>query len=104
MYKQTAIDIDSMFKLRLNLTLYPTFFRYFLISSQLWLETIYLIGEDMEEVWTTKSSSFSKPITHLLNTSIIRYMLFKLRSYSIFIKILDKAIYIFISLKRVLPI
>jgi len=52
----------------------------------------------------TKSSSFSKPITHLSSTLIIKYILFKLRFYNIFIKILNKVIYIFTSLKRVLLI
>jgi len=51
-----------------------------------------------------KSSSFGKLIMHLSSILIIKYMLFKLRFYNIFIKILDRVTYVFASLKRVLPI
>jgi len=73
------------------------------MSGQLRLETIYLTQEDADNCFTTKLSSFSKLVTYLSSALIIRYVVFRLGSYSTSIKISARATQAFVSLNRVLP-
>jgi hypothetical protein len=51
----------------------------------------------------TKSNSFGKPTMHSSSASITRYVMSKLESCRILVKISDRVTQVFVSLKRALP-
>jgi len=52
---------------------------------------IHLTYRDTDDIWTIKSKSFGKLAMHSSSALMIRYVLFKLGSCRIFLKISDKA-------------
>src|SRR5690349_9501134 len=103
MYKWTALETDSAFSSRHSLTLYPVLPRYSSMSGELRLETTHLTREDADDFWAMKSNSFGKSAMHSSSASTIKYVLFKLESCRMFVKISDKATQAFASSKSALP-
>ena len=95
-------ETDFSLSSRHSLTFCAKVSRSFLILSQLRLETIYLI-QDIHEVCTIKSNNFGKSATYSSSALMIKYMLSKLGSRRMLVKISDKVTQAFASSKSVLP-
>lgn len=73
-----------------------------LILGWLRLNASHLTREDTRDL-LTKSNSFGKPTMHSSSASITRYVMSKLESCRILVKISDRVTQVFVSLKRALP-